>query len=186
MRSIGSLGKRAWIAWVATCKNSNQREKVMSVAAKNHAANELLFTRTYDAPRALVFDAWTDPQHIGKWWGPKGFTTTTEVMEVKVGGIWDYVMHGPDGTDYPCRSLYTEVERPKRLAFSNIGGKADDAHLTCQVAVSFEETGGKTTLTLRMLFPSAEAAEHAKDLGADSGGTESLERLADVLGKGTS
>ncbi len=119
----------------------------MSVAAKRSAANELVFTRTYDAPRELVFCAWTDPQHIGKWWGPKGFTTTTNVMEVKVGGIWDYVMHGPDGTDYPNKSVYTEIERPERLAFSNVGGRADDPHLTCQMCITFEETRGKTRLT---------------------------------------
>lgn len=153
----------------------------MSVATKRSAANELVFTRTYDAPRELVFYAWTDPRHIGKWWGPKGFTTTTNVMEVKVGGIWDYVMHGPDGTDYPSRSVYTEIEKPERLAFSNVGGKADDPHLTCQMYVTFEETDGKTKLTLRMLFPSADAAERAKELGAEVGGHESLDRLANFI-----
>ena len=157
----------------------------MSVAAKRSAANELVFTRTYDAPRELVFCAWTDPQHIGKWWGPKGFTTTTNVMEVKVGGTWDYVMHGPDGTDYPNKSVYTEIERPERLAFSNVGGRADDPHLTCQMCITFEETRGKTKLTLRMIFPSADAAGRAKELGAEDGGNESLDRLASFMGEAT-
>ncbi|NIA71106.1 ATPase [Pelagibius litoralis] len=160
-------------------------EKSISVAAKTNAANELVFTRTYDAPCALVFAAWTDPQHIGRWWGPEGFTTTTHAMEVKLGGVWDYVMHGPDGTDYPGRSVYTEIEKPERLAFSNVGGKADDPHLTCEMSILFEEAQGKTKLTLRMLFPSAEAAEHARELGAEVGGTESLERLAKVLREAT-
>lgn len=151
------------------------------MAAKRNAANELLFTRSYDAPRHLVFSVWTDPQHIGNWWGPKGFTTTTHVMEVKVGGVWDYVMHGPDGTDYPGRSVFTEIEKPERLAFSHVGGKADDPHLSCEFSVTFEEHDGKTKLTLRMIFPSAEAAEHARELGAEGGGIESLERLADIL-----
>lgn len=153
----------------------------MSAAVKSNAANELIFTRTYDAPRALVFHAWTAPQHIGNWWGPKGFTTTTYAMDVRVGGIWDYVMHGPDGTDYPNKSVYTEIEEPKRLAFSNVGGKADEPHLTCQMDVTFEEANGKTMLTLRMLFPSVDAAGRAKELGADAGGNESLERLSNVL-----
>ncbi|WP_282607025.1 SRPBCC family protein [Pelagibius sp. Alg239-R121] len=151
------------------------------MAARNPVANELLFTRIYDAPRALVFAAWTDPQHIGKWWGPNGFTTTTHAMEVKVGGVWDYVMHGPDGTDYPGRGVYSEIVEPERLAFSHVGGKADDPHLTCEFFVTFEEIDGRTKVTLRMIFPTAEAAEHARDLGAEGGGTESLERLADVL-----
>lgn len=150
-----------------------------------NTASELRFTRTYDAPRELVFIAWTDPQHIGKWWGPKGFTTTTHVMEVKVGGVWDYVMHGPDGTDYPGKSVYTEIENPKRLAFSHVGGRADDPHLTCQMCVTFEETRGKTKLTFRMIFPSAEAAGRAKELGADDGGKESLDRLANIMRKAT-
>jgi len=159
-------------------------EKSMSVAAKANDANELVFTRSYDAPRALVFAAWTDPQHIGRWWGPEGFTTTTHVMEVRVGGVWDYVMHGPDGTDYPGRSVYTETEKPKRLAFSNVGGKADDPHLTCEMSITFEDVQGKTKLTLRMVFASVEAAEHARELGAQDGGIESLERLADFMAAG--
>ncbi len=153
----------------------------MSVAAKRSAANELVFTRTYDAPRELVFRAWTDPRHIGAWWGPKGFTTTTNAMEVRVGGVWDYVMHGPDGTDYPSKSVYTEVEEPKRLAFSNVGGRAGDPHLTCQMYVTFEETRGKTKLTLRMVFPSADAAGRARELGAEAGGIESLERFDEFV-----
>lgn len=151
------------------------------MAAKSNAAHELRFTRIYDAPRALVFAAWTDPAHIGNWWGPKGFATTTLAMEVEVGGVWDYVMHGPDGTDYPGRSVYSEIEEPARLAFSHVGGKADDPHLSCEFSVTFEELDGKTKLTLRMIFSSMAAAEHARELGAEQGGTESLERLAGIL-----
>ncbi len=153
----------------------------MPAAAKTSAENELAFTRIYDAPRELVFDAWTDPQHIGKWWGPNGFTTSTKVMEVKVGGRWEYVMHGPDGEDYPSNSVYTEVEKPQRLIFSNIGGKANDPHLTCQMIVTFEDVAGKTKLTLRMIFPSTDAADHARELGADDGGKECLDRLANAM-----
>jgi len=145
---------------------------------KTNAENELVFTRIYDAPRALVFDAWTDPKRIGKWWGPKDFTTTTKVMEVKVGGRWEYIMHGPDGADYPNKSVYIEVEKPRRLVFSNTGGKADDPHLTCQMCVTFEEIGGKTKLTLRMIFPSTDAVSRAKKYGAETGGYETLGRLA--------
>ncbi len=151
------------------------------MAANPNAENELVFSRIYDAPRALVFAAWTDPAQIGKWWGPEGFTTTTRAMEVEVGGVWDYVMHGPDGTDYPGRAVYSEIVKPERLAFSHVGGKAQDPHLTCEFLVTFEEDGGRTTVTLRMLFASVEAAGHARDLGAQTGGVESLERLAQEL-----
>lgn len=151
------------------------------MVAKSNAANELLFARIYDAPRELVFAVWTDPKHIGKWWGPTGFTTTTRAMEVKLGGVWDYVMHSPDGTDYPGRGVFTEVDKPNRLAFSHVGGKADDPHLSCEFLITFEDLDGKTKLTLRMIFPSVEAVEHARDLGAEEGGLESLERLAHFL-----
>lgn len=155
------------------------------MAARQNAASDqgdtLLFTRRYAAPRALVFAVWTDPVHIGSWWGPEGFSTTTYRMEVRPGGIWDYVMHGPDGTDYPGRGLYSEVLEPERLVFSHVGGKAEDPHLTCEFTVTFEERDGGTELTLRMTFPSAAAAEHARELGAWEGGLQSLERLAETL-----
>ena len=150
-------------------------------AKKENATNELVFTRVIDAPRELVFEAWTNPQHISNWWGPDGFTTTTNVIDVKVGGIWDYVMHGPDGTDYPNKSIFRVVEKPKRLEFSNVGGYVDDQHLTCEMRVAFTESNGKTEVTLRMLFPSSKALEHAKDHGAARGGSEAFTRLHDLL-----
>lgn len=151
------------------------------MAERKTAANELVFTRRYAAPRALVFAVWTDPQHIGNWWGPDGFRTTTHVMELRVGGVWDYVMHGPDGTDYPGRGVYREVAEPAYLAFSHIGGKADDPHLTCEFSATFEEVDGGTELTLRMVFPSVAAADYARERGAGEGGAQSLERLAEAL-----
>jgi uncharacterized protein YndB with AHSA1/START domain len=70
-------------------------------AATSTADREILITRTFDAPRELVWEAWTNPKHVTHWWGPNGFTTTIEKMDVRVGGVWKHVMHGPDGTDYP-------------------------------------------------------------------------------------
>ena len=90
-------------------------------------------------------------------------------------------MHGPDGTDYPNKSVYRVVEKPKRLEFSNVGGHADDPHLTCEMKVTFEESNGKTEVTLRMLFPSANAFEHAKERGVEKGGTEAFSRLDNLL-----
>ena len=67
---------------------------------------ELVMTRVLDAPRDLVYEAWTNPRHIAQWWGPKGFTNTIHEMEVKVGGVWRFIMHGPDGTDYPNKVVF--------------------------------------------------------------------------------
>ena len=73
---------------------------------------EIIVTRVYDAPRELVFDAFTDPKHLSQWWGPRGFTTTTHSMDFRVGGEWRYTMHGPDGTDYKNLMVYHEINRP--------------------------------------------------------------------------
>jgi len=83
-------------------------------AGSAHAASdrEIVTTRVVDAPRELVFRAWTEPEHVGQWWGPNGFTSTIQEMDVRPGGVWRLVMHGPDGTDYPNESIYLEVVRP--------------------------------------------------------------------------
>jgi hypothetical protein len=86
---------------------------------------EIRGTRVFDAPRELVWKVWTEPEHIGKWWGPNGFTTTTHKMEVKAGGVWRFVMHGPDGRDYQNKITFIEVVKhdrhphdPARLGFT--------------------------------------------------------------------
>lgn len=87
-------------------------------------------------------------------------------------------MHGPDGTDYPNRAIYLEVDRPNRLVLSNIGGRADDPHLTCEMTATFEDAAGKTKFALRMKFDSPMAADQARKNGAEAGGDESMERLS--------
>jgi uncharacterized protein YndB with AHSA1/START domain len=90
-----------------------------SVSAATEAADrELVFTRVYDAPRELVFEAWTDPKHLTQWWGPNGFTTTIHEMDVRPGGVWRLVMHGPDGKDYNNRIAFLEVVKPERLVYN--------------------------------------------------------------------
>src|SRR6185295_19597519 len=117
---------------------------------------EVVATRVFDAPRDLVFNVWTDPAHIGQWWGPKGFVTTTFKMDVKSGGVWRFVMHGPDGRDYENQINYVEVVEPQRLVYKHGGEK--DVHF--EVTVTFEvHEKNKTKLTMRSIFPSAEARD---------------------------
>jgi len=158
------------------------------MAANTEAAvegSEIVFTRVFDAPRALVFDAWTDAEKIAQWWGPAGFTTTTQKMDVRPGGVWRFVMHGPDGRDYQNRIVYEEVARPKRLVYAH-GGAEDVEPVNFRVTVTFDEDGGKTRLTMRMVFPSAEERERvAREYGAVEGGRQTLARLAHyVAGEG--
>src|SRR3989304_4404219 len=137
--------------------------------------------RIFDAPRELVFKAWTDPEQIGKWWGPLGFTTTTDEMEVRPGGVWRFVMHGPDGRDYKNKIVYIEVARPERLVYQH-GGDEDVEPVNFQGTVTFAEQGGKTKLTVRMLFPSAEERDRVvKEYGADEGLNQTLDRLEEHL-----
>lgn len=144
------------------------------------ADRELVLSRLIKAPRTLVFDAWTDPAHIGNWWGPTGFTTTTSQHEVRVGGVWRFIMHGPDGTDYQNRVVYTEIVRPARIAYDQDDGTDNDPN-QFQVLVTFADEGGKTMLTLKMVVSSAKALEEMKKFGAVEGGQQTLDRLEDYL-----
>lgn len=142
---------------------------------------EIVLTRVFDAPRELVFAAFTDPQHLDQWWGPKGFTNTTSEIDVRPGGVWRYVMHGPDGTDFPNKVVYVEIVKPERLVYDN-GWDREGAEPDFRTTVTFEEEDGKTRLTMRMLFPTAEARDYVvREFGAIDGGNQTLERLADYL-----
>src|SRR5688500_20244945 len=77
---------------------------------------EIVISRVISAPRELVFEAFTEVRHLSRWWGPEGFTTTTRAFEFSVGGVWDFVMHGPDGTDYQEGSAWPGIAPPERIA----------------------------------------------------------------------
>jgi len=142
------------------------------------AARELVFRRFLGAPRERVFDAWTDPEQIGKWWGPQGFKTTTHTMDARPGGVWDFTMHGPNGRDYKSRIVYLQVERPVFLAYKQAGEGAD-AGMQFHATVTLGEMSGKTSLTLRILFATTEERDHnVKTYHSMEGGTQTLERLA--------
>jgi uncharacterized protein YndB with AHSA1/START domain len=143
---------------------------------------EIVVTRVFDAPRERVFEAWTDPERVVQWWGPRGFTTTIHEMDVRPGGIWRFTMHGPDGTDYPNRVEFTEVTKPQRLVYDH-GPDAGAEGLSFRSTVTFEDEGGGTRLTLRLVFKSAEERDRAVEFGAREGGKQTLERLAEHLGK---
>jgi uncharacterized protein YndB with AHSA1/START domain len=154
---------------------------VYSVTAKD---NEIIITRSYHAPRELVYEAWTTPEHIQHWWGPNGFTITIYEMDVRPGGIWKYMMHGPDGTDYPNKIVYKTVIAPERLTYSHGTWEDEDASESFQVIVTFseDEDEGGTELTMRMSFASAEIRELvAREYGAVEGAKQTLERLAQFL-----
>lgn len=145
---------------------------------------EIIATRGFDAPRELVFDVWTDPRHLAQWWGPRGFATETHHMDFKPGGVWRYVMHGPDGRDYQNKVTYLEVVRPSRIVFQH--GGADDPDLEPvghTMIATFESVAENTTrLTVQMIFPSAAARDEVvRKYGAVEGLNQTLARLKEKL-----
>ncbi len=148
----------------------------------NASDREIVLTRSFDAPRELVWKAWTDPTQVVKWWGPFGFSTTTKEMDVRPGGVWKHTMHGPDGVDYPNASVYVEVVPPARLVYRHGGAREGGPAVQFQSTVTFQAVGGKTRLTLRMEFPSKEARDMVvREYGAIEGGHQTLTRLAEHI-----
>jgi uncharacterized protein YndB with AHSA1/START domain len=140
----------------------------------------IIGSRVFDAPRDLVFKAFTDPQHLAAWWGPDGFSLTTHSFEFRVGGVWRFVMHGPDGRDYQNRVTYDEVLPPERLVYTH-GGGDDVEPVQFTQTLTFEDLGnGQTRLTWLGQFPTAEErARFIKEYGADKGLAQTMARLAE-------
>jgi uncharacterized protein YndB with AHSA1/START domain len=151
--------------------------------ATSTADREMTATRLLDAPRELVWEAWTDPRHVAQWWGPNGFTNTIQEMDVRPGGVWRLVMHGPDGTDYKNKIIFLEVVKPELLVYKHAGDEGTEP-VNFHVTVTFAKEGDKTRLTMRALFPSAAAREHViKKYGADEGMKQNLARLEQYVTK---
>ena len=141
-----------------------------------HGETSLFLSRLLNAPRELVYRTWTEPEHVAAWWGPEGFTNTITEMEVKPGGAWNLIMHGPDGTDYRNESIYKEVIPPSRLVFSHITGPR------YEMSVDFVPVDGKTLIRIHMIFESAEQLEKVITVfRADDGLTQNIDRLSAYL-----
>jgi uncharacterized protein YndB with AHSA1/START domain len=150
----------------------------------NASDREIVATRLFDAPRERMFQLWTDPAHLGKWWGPRGFATTTHAMDVRPGGEWRFVMHGPDGTDYQNRISYIEVVSPERLVYRHSGDEGTDP-VRFHVTVTFAAEAGKTRLTTRMVFDRPEDRTLvAEKYGAIEGLRQTLDRLEELVAQG--
>jgi uncharacterized protein YndB with AHSA1/START domain len=149
-----------------------------------HRSNQIRITRIYDAPIQAVWDAWTDPKQVAQWWGPRGFTLTTHSKDLRPGGSWVYTMHGPDGVDYPNKTLYLEVEKHSKLVYDHGGN--DDRPPMFRVTVLFSEINGKTKMEMRMTLPTPEAAAETRKFIKKAGGDSTWDRLAEYLEKESS
>lgn len=145
---------------------------------------EIVISRVFDAPRELVWEAWINPEHVAQWWGPNGFTTTIKQMDFRVGGVWEHVMHGPDGSNYPNSCEFREIVKPERIVFSQ-GGHRESSPATHFMATwTFEELGKQTRLTIHLVFDTLVERELVvTEFGAIEGGNQTLARLAEFLAK---
>jgi len=150
----------------------------METATMANTDRELSISRVLNAPRELVWKVWTEPDHIKNWWGPNGFTNTIFKMEVKPGGIWDFIMHGPDGTDYKNKSVYKEVVKPERIVYDHVSGPK------FQFTVTFTAQGKKTLIKIQMLFKTAaEKNKIVKEFRAGEGLEQNMYKLDAYLKK---
>ena len=141
------------------------------------ADREIVISRVIDAPRELVFEAFTEVGHLSQWWGPAGFTTTTRSFEFRQGAAWDFVMHGPDGTDYSEWITWTEIVPPERIAL--LHGESRDDPNAFESVLTFELDGAATRIVMHTVFPTKELRDEAVEkYHAIEGGQQTLSNLA--------
>lgn len=144
----------------------------MKTNKSNTKDRELMISRKLNAPVELVWEAWTNPEHIANWWGPNGFTNTISTMDMTVGGEWNLVMHGPDGTDYKNKSIFKEIIPFKRIVYEHVSSPGFIA------TVDFEDQGDQTLINWHMLFETAEQfIQVVKTFKADQGLKQNIEKL---------
>jgi len=152
--------------------------------SKNLVGKEFVITHEFDAPRELVFKAWTDPKHLAQWWGPRGFTNPVCEWDARPGREIYVVMRAPNGARYPMGGEFREIVAPEKLVFS-CGALDEKGELLFEFlhAVTFVEQNSKTLLTIqsRVLKTTAEANRYIG--GYEMGMTSSLEKLAELIEK---
>jgi uncharacterized protein YndB with AHSA1/START domain len=139
---------------------------------------EIVMTRVFDAPRHLVFDAFSKPELLKRWFGPRGWSLVVCEVDLKVGGGFRFVLRGPDGKEMGMRGVYREIVPPERSVHME---SFDDYPGESQVTSVFVEQRGQTTLTVTVLYPSREVRDAVIKSGMEHGAAESYDRLAELL-----
>lgn len=146
-------------------------------ARSGRADREIVISRVVRARREVVFEAFTEVRHLSQWWGPDGFTTTTRSFEFRAGGEWDFVMHGPDGTDHQEWISWTEIDPPGRIAMLHGEYRGDPNAF--ESVLTFTPDGAATRIEMRTLFPTRELRDEAVEkYRAMEGGQQTLGNLA--------
>lgn len=161
----------------------------MSTAANTqHEANEIVITREFKAPRALVWKVWNEPEHIAKWFGPQGFNTRVISQDFRPGGKWEYAMTGPDGMEYPFSGVYLEIEPIEKVVSTDEFGEEyternPDLPKITSVTTLFEDQGAKTRVVIKTLHATAEDRKKHEAMGVEAGWASSFEKLDAYLTK---
>jgi uncharacterized protein YndB with AHSA1/START domain len=157
----------------------------MAKPAAKYGDGTIVITRVFDAPRELVWRAWTDPKMLAQWFGPRGFTSSVPELDLRVGGKLRIVMHGPDGNDYPMKGVFREVIAPERLVFSNVAiDNAGNHLLEGETSVTLIEQGG-TTLTMKSHMVGLVPIAPQMLVGMKAGWTQSIDKLEELVAGAT-
>jgi uncharacterized protein YndB with AHSA1/START domain len=179
----GQMSDLALIGWnesfdkLADTIVSSDRTKILAEPGKE----EVIITREFDAPRNLVFKAYTDPNLIPQWWGPRRFTTVIDKMDVKQGGLWRFVQRSTAGNEYAFHGVIHEITSPERIV-STFEFEGMPGHISLDT-VTLEESGGKTKFTTRSVFQTVEDRDGMIKSGMEEGVFETMDRLAELLEK---
>jgi uncharacterized protein YndB with AHSA1/START domain len=142
----------------------------------------IVSTRVFNAPRTMVYAAFADAKQVVEWWGPHGFTTTVLEMDLRPGGKWRIVMHGPDGANYPNEMTFTEVVPNERIELDLVGGREGAEPVRMHKTITWEDEAGGTRLTLRNQFGSRELRDdNVRTYGSVKGARDLFERLTQFL-----
>jgi uncharacterized protein YndB with AHSA1/START domain len=140
-------------------------------SSHDSADREIISTRVFDAPRELVWEAWSKPEHIIHWWGPKGFRNTFHEFNFEPGGVWRYIMHAPDGRNFDNEMSFVEISRPERIVIDHITAPR------FRITATFEAQGDKTKVIFHQLFQTVKEYEGVKKI-AIPGNEQNFDRLA--------
>ena len=177
MRELTATGWSESFDKLAEAVVPDDRTRIIAERGKQ----EVIITRIFDAPRNLLFKAYTDPSFIPQWWGPKRFTTVIEKMDVRPGGLWRYVQIDSAGNKYAFHGVYHEILSPGRI-IGTFEFEGMPGHVSLET-LTLEEIGGKTKLTTKSVFQTVEDRDGMIKAGMEEGVYESMDRLAELLKK---
>ncbi|PJZ52511.1 SRPBCC family protein [Leptospira adleri] len=146
--------------------------------------NKVIYKRYFEVPVDLLFEVWSVEEHLSEWWGPDGFTLTTKSLDFSKGGIWEFVMHGPDGHDYKNKIQFTDIKKSEYIFYKHLGDGEGAKDVDFESKIIFESAGEGSNLTMEQIFPSKDELERVNQkYGAIEGGKQHIGNLAKYLEK---